>query len=216
MSDTPTETKSKFGCGCIVAIGACLSIILVIIFVFVFYLRLHAPVLVEETFEGGDTGWIVVGDAQGDSDKPTYMKEGGNPGAHMSAVDDAVGGVWFWSAPDTFLSQLRKSWKESGSMRAVLTFDLKQSDLSDPFEDKDLVLGAGDLELHFRHESPPGLDWTSFRVPLNPADWINPSTEKAATEEEMTQVFSELDRLWIRGEFRTGDDVGGIDNIRIR
>ena len=205
---------SKKGCGCVVAI---LCFLLLIIFVFVFYFRLHVPVLVEETFEGGDTGWIVVGDAQRESDKPTYKTEGGNPGAYMSAVDNAVGGVWFWSAPEPFRRQLTSTWKEKGSLRSVLMFDLKQSDITEPFDDKDVILGSGDLELHFFHDLDPGTDWTNYRVPLSPdKGWINGATGEPATREEMTKVISQLEKLWIRGEFRTGEDTGGIDNIRVR
>ena len=218
MSDSPEKPaeESRKGCGCLFISLGCISFLGLLLVIIVYYFRLSAPILVEETFEDGDTGWLVVGDAQGESDKPTYETEGGNPGAHMSAVDNAVGGVWFWSAPDSFLEQLDASWKENGSLRASLHFDLYQDNLSNPFEDKDVLLGSGDLELHYRHENPPGAEWTSYRVPLNPAKWTNPATEQPATPEEMDQVLSELDRLWIRGEFNTGPDSGGIDNILIR
>lgn len=215
-SSETTEQKSRKGCGCLFAILACLFFPTVIFLIAVFYFRLAAPVLVEETFEAGDTGWLVVGDAQGESDKPTYQEEGGNPGAYMSAVDNAVGGVWFWSAPESFLATLQDSWTDRGSLRAWLLFDLMQSDTSEPFEDKDVLLGAGDLELHYRHAKPPGTEWTPYRIPLRPEKWINPATDAPATPEEMNQVLSGLDRLWIRGEFRTGPDTGGIDNIRVR
>jgi len=214
---TESQSDSRKGCGCLFAIASVLCLLVSLIVILFFHFRIQAPVLAEETFEEGDTGWIVVGDAQGESDKPTYETEGGNPGAYMSAIDDAVGGVWFWSAPDSFLHQVTAAWAERGSLRAVLTFDLKQSDLSSPFEDKDVVLAAGQRRLHYRHAEPPGLDWTSYRVPLRPAaGWTNAETGEPATAEEMQEVVSALDTLWIRGEFRTGDDVGGIDNIRIR
>lgn len=212
----PTGEKRK-GCGCaMVVLFASCSLIVILAFCF-WYFRWLSPTIVSEDFETGDTGWLVMGDAQGDSDKPTYETEGGNPGAHMSAIDNAVGGVWYWSAPDSFLNELARNWKTNGSSRAQLTFDLKQSALDEPFDAPDVILGSGDFEIHFMHAKHPGLDWTRFRVPLKvEAGWINSTSKEPATVEEMERVMNGLDKLWIRGEFRTGNDTGGIDNISIR
>lgn len=212
----PTGEKRK-GCSCaMVVLFVSCSLIAILAFC-VWQFRWLSPTIVKEDFEAGDTGWLVVGDAQGESDKPTYETEGGNPGAHMSAVDNAVGGVWYWSAPDSFMEELAKNWEANGSTRARLSFDLKQSALDKPFEAPDVILGAGDFEVHFAHENPPGLDWTHFTVPLNAdAGWINSSSKEPATPEEIAKVMDGIDKLWIRGEFRTGDDTGGIDNISIR
>lgn len=216
MSENPPKRRGSCGCIATLLVLVCLVAVVVIYLGFLHFRWFVSPIAIE-TFERGDTGWLVVGDAQGESDKPTHETEGGNPGAHMSAVDDAVGGVWFWSAPDSFLDAITGKWRERGSPGAILTFDLKQSDTSNPFEDRDVVLASGDLELTFRHESPPATEWTSYRVPLKPsAGWINAATNEPATTEEMIAVLSGLDRLWIRGEFRTGEDTGGIDNISIR
>ena len=211
------NTKNKGGCGCLVAIiFFILSIVIILIFGIYFFRWFAAPI-VEETFEAGDTGWLVMGDAQGDSDKPTHESEGGNPGAHMMAVDDAVGGIWYWAAPEEFLQQLTSAWDTRGSLRTKLCFDLKQNIQTNPFEAKDIILSNGETEVHISLAQPPGLEWTSYRVPLDPsAGWLNSATKAPVTEEEMHSVLNQLNKLWIRGEFQTGPDTGGIDNIAIR
>ncbi len=132
-----------------------------------------------------------MGDAQGESNKPTY---------------------------ENFLQQVSAAWESNGTLRARLGFDLKQSIKGNPnpFSSKDVILSNGNMEIYFNHAKPPGSDWTSFRVPLNPSGWLNSATEELVTEEEMNAVLSQLNKLWIRGEFQTGDDSGGIDNISIR
>ncbi|MEM9016585.1 MAG: laminin B domain-containing protein [Verrucomicrobiota bacterium] len=211
------QKKEKRGCGCLVVLLSTCFLVVIILTWCAWSLRWFVEPVVSETFEAGDSGWLVMGDAQGESDQPTYEVEGGNPGAYMSAVDDAVGGVWYWAAPELFREAVATSWAEKGSSRAVLRFDLKQSSLENPFDAPDVILEGAGLELHFQHENPPGLDWTSFRVPLRPsAGWVRKTGGKPATKEELAAVLGELEKLWIRGEFRTGNDSGGIDNIVIR
>ncbi len=96
-------------------------------------------------------------------------------------------------------------------------FDLKQSDLSAPFDAADVILSDGEATLYFNHAQPPGIEWTSFKIPLDAsAGWLHQDTDKAAGPDKLNQVLSRLTKLWIRGEFRTGDDTGGLDNVAIR
>lgn len=217
MANNPEkeEKEKKRGGLCFVVIFCLLF--LVAGFSVVIYLRLSATPIALTDFESGDEGWLVMGDAQGDSNLPTHQASGGNPGAYMEAVDDAVGGVWYWAAPESFRRKVAETWTAKRQRRSVLTFDLRQSDPSNPFDDEDVILSDGETTLFFSHGSPPATDWTSYRVPLsNAGDWTREPTGEPATTDEMNRVMSNLEKLWIRGEFRTGPDTGGIDNIRIR
>jgi len=218
MSEPEAETEKKKGCGCFVPVFLFICSIILVLIYGLYFLRWFANPMVEETIESGDTGWLVIGDAQRESNKPTHRPEGGNPGAHMMAVDDAVGGVWYWAAPEEFLQTLTSAWATQGTLDAKLSFDLKQSIQGNPnpFDSSDIILSNGKTEVYFMHARQPGSDWTSFRVPLDPSKWRHSETDEAVSEEEMNAVLSQLNKLWIRGEFHTGKDNGGIDNVSIR
>ncbi len=164
-------------------------------------------------FDSESSAWTVVGDAQGKSVQPTYRPTGGNPGGYIEATDDAAGGVWYWSAPASFYTGLSRAWQTRGQLIMSLTFDLRQSNLSSPFKTSDVVMRGGGFTLAYYSPSVPGTSWTSFKVPLTAAGWRNEIAKRAATESEMAAVMGTLYSLWIRGEYRTGDDIGGLDNV---
>lgn len=167
-----------------------------------------------ETFDGGAAGWAVAGDAQKDLGEPVLRREGGAPGAHLEAVDDTVGGVWYWVAPEAFLQVFASIAKRRP--QAKLVFDLKVSDASAPFDDSDVILTGAGHELEFDTAENPGLEWTSYEVPLNGDGWRHKNEGRPATHDELRAAIEGLESLWIRGEFQTGPDVGWIDNVGIR
>lgn len=162
------------------------------------------------TFDSNDEGWRVVGDAQGASDVPNYSASGGNPGGYISANDDAVGGVWYWSAPTKFLGNVAAAYGKT------LSFDLRQSALDTQFDADDVILLSSALNLAFDTANNPGLSWTSYSVPLiETAGWKKQGTTTVPTPTEMQSVLASLTGLQIRGEFRTGADTGSLDNVRL-
>ncbi len=210
--------KRNLPCGFLFT-GVCFLIFIVVIFLCIFQFRIFDSPIAVENFDGEEEGgWLVLGDAQGESEFPTLQKTGGNPGGYMEAVDDAVGGVWYWAAPETFRKAVSDRWSSGdGRSRAALTFDLRQSALDSPFEDEDVIFSNGTLSLSFNHNRPPEIGWTSYKVSLDVSKgWVNDEFGEAASEEEMEKVLGNLEKLWIRGEFRTGPDTGGIDNVIIR
>jgi hypothetical protein len=60
-----------------------------------------------------------------------------------------------------------------------------------------------------------GTDWTNFSVQLSASANWRWNWNQPATQEQMHQVLAAPTRLEIRGEFRTGDDTGGLDNIQL-
>ena len=170
--------------------------------------------MITSTFDEGTEGWTVVGDAQSGQVEPTHVAEGGNPGGYLQATDDTAGGVWYWNASDAYIGDM------SAYSGGTLSFDLNQSATDSQFNAQDVILESGDSRLGYdfgNSSTHPGTDWTGYEVSLS-ADvegWTNRSTEEPAIQEEFDSVLSELDALWIRGEYRTGGDVGGIDNVEL-
>jgi hypothetical protein len=172
------------------------------------------PETITSTFEEGTEGWTVVGDAQSGQAEPTHVAEGGNPSGYLRAADDVTGGVWYWNASDAYLSD------KSAYSGGTLSFDLNQSATDSQFNAQDVILDNDDTRLGYdfgNSSTHPGTDWTSYEVRFSAeADgWTNRSTDEPATQEEFDRVLSDLNELWIRGEYRTGGDVGGIDNVEL-
>jgi hypothetical protein len=166
------------------------------------------------TFDKDDEGWKVVGDVQAGSQKPTYHKDGGNPGGYLSAKDDGLDGVWYWLAPKKFLDD------RSSSYGKTLSFDLTQSNTDTQFPDADVILEGEKMTLVFKLPNNPDTKWTSYKVPLTASKgWKervkDKTSDKNATEDELKAVLKTLKRLWIRGEYRTGDDTGQLDNVSL-
>lgn len=163
---------------------------------------------ITSTFDTDAEGWAVFGDAEGGTATPDYNATGGNPGGYLSADDDVAGGTWYWDAPDAFLGD------RSGSFGRMLSFDLRQTATSSQFDNADIVLQGGGMELRFDTAENPGTDWTSYAVLLSTdAGWTVGATEEAPTDAEFMAVLSDLNALRIRGEFRTGADTGSLDNV---
>lgn len=170
--------------------------------------------LVMERFDRGAAGWVVEGDAQDASNEPEFTKSGGNPGGSVFAEDDVVGGVWYWSAPEDFRAKFATGVLENrNNPQLRFVYDLKQSNVENPFDNLDIILAGDGLELTYFHDSPPLEDWGTYQTPLKAANWKVGRTEEPATEEQLTKILNSLEKLWVRGEYRTGDDIGHLDNI---
>ena len=67
--------------------------------------------------------------------------------------------------------------------------------------------------LSYRFEYAPGTAWTDFSVPLSASANWRWNWNARATEAQIRSVLSRPFRLDIRGEYRTGDDIGGLDHF---
>ncbi len=160
------------------------------------------------TFDTDTEGWIVTGDAT--SANPNYVATGGNPGGYVSADDTAAGGVWVWSAPEKFLGD------QSDSYGKTLSFDLKQSSLDSQFDDSDIIISGADITISLDLSNNPGIDWTHYSVVLDetfPWKFGFITSATLATTAQIQTVLSNINSLKIRGEYVSGSDTGGLDNV---
>jgi hypothetical protein len=184
-----------------------LAIILVIVLVFLLLKCQHQNVC--SYFDYNDEGWKVTGDVKNAFARPDYHDAGGHPGGFLSATDETTGGVWYWSAPDKFLGSKKEAFHQK------LQYELKQSDTDNPFEAPDIILEGKDLTLVYKFPLHPDTNWTFFSVVLSSgAGWKKSDLNGSpASDEDIRMALSDLTSLKIRGEFRTGPDVGSIDNV---
>lgn len=162
-------------------------------------------------FDAGDEGWRIVGDAENASGLPEYQPTGGNPGGQLSAKDDAIGGVWYWAAPASYLGNQAEAY--GGTLR----FQLKQSSTDQQFDDRDLILEGAGKKLVLDLPNNPGTDWTSYTVSLREGSFKLETLEgQLASADDLRSVLADLKALWIRGEFVDGADTGALDNVSLQ
>lgn len=161
-------------------------------------------------FSIGDDGWKAEGDSEGPL---TWQANGGNPGGHVSIDDLTIGGVTFFVAPAKFLGN------QSAALGSNLTFDLQQvySGAPNQFDDADVILLGAGLTLVFdTGYHPANGQWTSYSVPLIADGWkVGSLSGAAASDEQFVAVLSGLNALKIRAEYRTGTDIGLLDNVAL-
>ncbi len=168
------------------------------------------PKRVESTFDDGTEGWLIT--RNGESDVPDHFDSG------CIGDEEGEGGVaWAYQAPFEFLGDREAFYG------GTLSFRLKQSQTDSQFDAKllegaDVELVSGETRLVFDFgpaSANPGEEWTEYEVSLSAdADWINlTSQEPFATEDELRAVLADLERLRIRGEYRSGDDSSRLDDV---
>ena len=166
-------------------------------------------VIYKNSFTQNAQGWTITGDAQGGSVVPTYHSTGGNPGGFIGATDNVAGGVWYFNAAAKFLDHMKTAYGNT------LRFDLEQSDIISQFDAKDVIITGNGIEIFYNTASNPGTTWTKYRVPLKASEWIKTSTNVSPTRSEMKGILKNITQLWIRGEYISGPDTGGLDNPAI-
>lgn len=186
------------------------AVVVLLAAVWLLFLSGGSAKTVSSTFDGGAEGWTVVGDAQGASNQPVHHDRGGADGGWISSTDDVSGGVWYWNASPEYLGD------RSGFYGGTLSFELNQSATDSQFDAVDVILEGDGLRIGYdfgNASTHPGTNWTAYEVPLTEEGWVALETGEPATREEVERVLSDLEGLFVRGEYRTGGDVGGLDEV---
>lgn len=164
--------------------------------------------IVSHDFSASTEGWLISGDTG--LTEPEFNTTGGRPGGYISNVDEALGETWYFRAPDSVLKQL------SAVGRGTLTYDIKQSSDEPGFIDDDVVIVGPAGRLSYRFRASPGTNWETFAVEFSASAGWRWNWNAAATEEHIRSVLDNPTSLEIRGEYYTGPDVGGLDNVVVK
>jgi alkaline phosphatase D len=159
--------------------------------------------LVAHDFSASAEGWLVAGDTG--EVEPIYQPSDGHPGGYISSDDEAVGETWYFQAPASVLTQLPAA--EDGLLR----YSLRQSSTDAGFVEDDIVVVGPAGRLSYRFGRAPGSAWTDFSVRLSASAGWRWNWNARATQEQIRSVLLEPRRLQIRGEYRSGPDIGGLD-----
>jgi hypothetical protein len=177
-------------------------------------LSLHAQpasqerMLVEFDFTASAQGWFVSGDTA--STEPVFHPSGGNPGGHISNVDEALGETWYFRAPDSLLKAL------AAAEHGTLSYSLKQSAEIPSFLDDDVIIVGPAGRLSYRFTTQPGTDWTLFSVKLSAEAGWRWNWNARPTQDQILSVLANPTSLEIRGEYHTGPDEGALDNVVLK
>lgn len=169
--------------------------------------------LVSSHFKKDSENWTIKGDAQGESADPTYSPEGGVADGFIHAKDDAAGGVWYFSAPEKYLGNKKDFYGRT------LSYALFQKPRKDSqFDSPDIVLTNGENQVYYLVGDYPDTTWTYYEVKISAdKEWyFGHKGKEVATEEQIKSVLSNLEKFWIRGEYRSGADWGGLDEVVIK
>ncbi len=172
------------------------------------------PAIVNSLFKNNAEGWTIAGDAQDGYTEASYSPDEGVIEGFIFATDDITGGVWYFSAPDSYLGNKEDYYG------ATLKYSLVQnSAMSDQFEYEDIVFKNGDQQIYYEVSSYPTENWTPYSVKIDEnSGWRYGTSEgenSTATKTQIDMVLSNITAFWIRGEFESGPDEGGLDNVKI-
>lgn len=141
--------------------------------------------------------------------KSGYSPTGGNSGGYVYGIDE-TSGVWFFVASHHFVDISKRAYG------LTLSFDLVQSATdAQANTNDDVILTDGTTQLTFNTPYNPSTRWTNYFVKLDEkSGWKKGRVN--ATKTDVQQVLQNLTSIRIRGEFRSGPDRGGLDNVSIQ
>ena len=163
-------------------------------------------------FKTDADGWTITGDAQGGFVAASYSPDGGVSDGYIFATDDVTGGTWYFSAPAAFLGNKNTYYG------ATLRFSLFQhSSRTNQYEWADLIFRNGNQQISFKLKKYPGKQWTDYTIKIDENNgWLKGDYDSniQATKADIDFVLSNVTAFWIRGEYETGPDEGGLDNVQ--
>lgn len=170
--------------------------------------NVQPPSGIVNRFDDDAQGWAAILDAEME-----HVQTGGNPGGYLRARDLQTQEVpWYWEAPEQYLGD------KLDVVGKMLMFDLRQSTTSNQYQAASDIwlIGQNRLELLYNLPRGPGMNWTSYSVPLDGGvGWqtVDKGHSRPTTREDMRAVLGNMIHLRIRGEYAGGPDEGGLDNV---
>jgi hypothetical protein len=177
----------------------------------------RAAIIASSTFDSGAEGWSVVDLPTPNISNPppvlgtypvTFFSSGGNPGGYISMTDPS--GNWFmFSAPNTYLGD------QSSAFGGTLSYDIRVTPVT-PGEFTAVVLVGLEHTLFFDTPSPSN-EWSTYNILLGTAGWKldDQYTGPEPTSLEMEGVLSDLQALYISGDWLDGVETADLDNVSI-
>lgn len=181
--------------------------------------RAQAPSLAMSSFTVDAEGWVVEDfpppltnpPVSSGTYLPQYVPTGGGPGGFIRMVDPS--GNWFWfSAPAAFLGNMSAAW--GGTIVLDMRTDPYAGALGPVFP---LVMLVGAGKTLFAVTTEPGITFTHFEIPLSACAWKvgDYTSGPPPTALDLLAVLSNLDALYVSGDWVDGIETADLDNVGI-
>ena len=174
-------------------------------------------IITTSLFQLNAEGWTITGDAQGSLIEASYSPDGGIQDGYIYADDNVTGGIWYFTSPSSYHGNKTEYYG------TTLSYSLFQnSNISNQFISNDIVFRNEAEQITYVYNSVsdyPTELWTDYSIEITAGNgWVKGEFDSGvvATEEDIKAVLANVTEFSIRGEFETGPDNGGIDNIIIR
>ncbi|HNE82337.1 MAG TPA: tandem-95 repeat protein [bacterium] len=154
-------------------------------------------------FDAGMENWSTVNDVSDSA----YRSTGGNPGGYFTATDAVTGAWWYFNAPSKFLGDLSSVYDKT------LRYDIKQSPAGTDNSQPDVILIGNGVQLNYDFPANPRTTFTSFGLVFNETAGWKKTSGSVPTQSELQNVLSNVTALRIRGEYASGTDSAGLDNV---
>jgi len=133
-----------------------------------------------------------------------YKSSGGNPDGYIKATDKGYGSTWYFVSPS--LGDM------SSYKGGTLSYDIKFISRSGSYFDNDEVIiknGSSSMSWAPAAVHQPALNtWTTYSVDLTSANFV-------VSSGTFDGILSNVTVLWIRGEYVSGGDSEGLDNVKL-
>ena len=149
----------------------------------------------QSTFDSDGEGWTATGVPL------TWQATGGNPGGYLEGTDGGSESYWYFHSPETWIGD----WRHYGSLRFEhrIVSGTSANYILPTFQ----VRGANNEVLNWDGPESSNV-WTPFEVELSPSLF---GVDQATYDAVMANVVS----LRIRGEYVSGSELEGLDNVRL-
>lgn len=166
----------------------------------------HVNADLVSTFDLGDEGWGVYSSDLNDVSGFQWNDTGGNPGGYISAVDGMTGAVWRFTSPESWAGD----WTQY--IGGTIEWDILLIEAPNLvfFDNRELIIDAPDTGNYLLADvnATPILDqWVHFSVDLKPENFTQEGTR------DFYDIVANVEKIYIRGEFISGADSEGLDNV---
>ena len=174
-------------------------------------------VLTASQFQDNAEDWIITGDAQGGFIEASYSPDGGIQDGYIYANDNVAGGTWYFTSPSSYHGDKTEYYG------TTLSYSLFQdSNMSNQFDNNDIIFRNGAEQITYAYNDAslfPTELWTDYNIEIKEGSgWFKGEHDSGvlATESDIKAVLANVTEFSIRGEFESGPDNGGMDNVIIR
>jgi len=173
---------------------------------------------ITSSFAAGVEGWSIVSFSNISTNSfsivgtyaATLNASGGNPNGYISSTDPD-GGDFTFSAPAAYLGSVASA---SG-----FSYDIVRTSGTTNIQTTDVMFVSGSTRLLWRSipNLTPTRAWQSVALTFTPsANWrVGSSGGALASAADFQTVLGNLTGIYIRGEYGSGAENTGIDNVRL-